>query len=1021
MPTWLNVAEKPSVAKQIQLTLSNGRSETIRSCSRFNPVFEFTYRGNITMLVTSVAGHVTEEDFTGPAKSWSGFPLRELFTVPITKVIRDNVKDIKQNIEFLMRRADTLVLWLDCDREGENICFEVIEIARNAAKRNFSVKRAHFSALTQRDIQFAIDRLREPDARLSEAVEARKEMDLRIGAAFTRFQTLRLRDVIPGVVGVTSFGTCQFPALGFVVRREWERFGFEPEDFFTLRLHHGNTTFTSVRGAIFDQVAATLIYEDLLLRASWGVSSLEIEEMSIEKCEGDERSETVNVNRAEVVDVRQYRNHRRPPFPLSTVMMQKLAATNLHISSEKSMQLAESLYQDGYLSYPRTETNHFKFTKDELLDLVRLQTGNAEVGSFAENMLQDTNTRFCTPLNGGQDDKAHPPIHPTKLYNPSSSSSNPGEVEKLKLYQLIVRHFFACLSPPAVEAQTTVTIAYGGEEFSTRGSTVVSPGWTEIFPYAQRGSTTIPNYQLHETFVPSSVLLDKSTTSPPPRLTETALISAMDENGIGTDATIAQHIKTLIDRQYVKRVGQSMEPTLLGMALAAAYDVLGLSSLLQPQLRAQMEAAMGDVAAGKATKKDVVNASVFFYKEVFDRLLAREKDFLQVVHHFMQQRDGVDSSLPIRLIRGGEGDGCRQGEAEVSCSSHIRGAALSTNPINMIFLSDVHTIDRCFGQCGRCQNALSLVESKQDIPRHFLQCFHCTLQFRLPNFRYADITVLSPAVMCPICQFSVLQAENRERHTKYTFCPHCFQHPPPPSSNLSADIENTGVTDFRCMHCLHPSCSLAKGREQISITKCISCKTSDLRLRQSAAGASYILSCSGYPSCAFRIGLPKASRIEVVMPPQRCGHCHARMLCFDFRGVQPVPGLEEVEVACVQCDIRLKEYLVVLNPGSTPGSGRGGESGDIANSLEQEVSRRSTHPYTLPSIESLACEGGRRGQTNVGRGRGVGNNAVSTVAGASYCACGAPAKQLISRKPNSYGKAFRTCAMRKCGFFEWCE
>lgn len=1019
MPVWLNVAEKPSVAKQIQLTLSGGRSETVRSSSRFNPVFQFTYRGSITMLVTSVAGHVTEEDFTGAAKSWKGFPLRELFTAPITKCYRENVKDIKENIENLMRRADTLVLWLDCDREGENICFEVVEIAKRAAKRNFTVKRAHFSALTQRDIQFAIDHLREPDARLSEAVEARKEMDLRIGAAFTRFQTLRLRDSVSSITGVTSFGTCQFPALGFVVRREWERQGFLPEEYFTMRLYHTKTTFVSVRGSIYDQVGATVLYEDMLLRAAHNSVSLpaRVDEAKHER----EECGTDGMYRVEVVNVRQCQNHRRQPFPLSTVMMQKLAATNLHMSSEKSMKTAELLYQDGYLSYPRTETNHFTFTNEELLDLVKIQTGNHEVGAYAEKMLQEASTRFCTPLNGGQDDKAHPPIHPTKLFT-SSFDADEKNGEKMKLYQLIVKHFLACLSPPAVDAQTIVTVVCGGENFTASGSTVVSPGWTEVFPYAQRSSTLIPNYQLHETFIPTSILLEKSVTSPPPRLTETALISAMDENGIGTDATIAQHIKTLIDRQYVKRVGQSMEPTFLGMALAAAYEALGLSSLLQPQLRAQMEAAMGDIAVGRATKKDVVDAAVSFYREVFDRLVAREKDFLQVVICFMRQDEEFGLTQPYRFVSGElcgrlpEGEG---GANELIPNSSAVG--FSTNSIDSSFLVDVQVVDTAFGQCGRCQNALVLVESAQDNSRRFVQCRYCTLQFRLPNTKYVTVALYSPSVMCPLCQFSVLQAESRERHTKYTFCPYCFQHPPPPSVNISSDIESIGMTDFRCTQCVHPSCVLAKGKEHIGITKCISCKTNELRLRQTASGNKYLLSCSGYPCCTLRIGLPKAFRIEVVFPTQRCLHCQALMLCFDFRGVQPVPGLEEVEVVCVQCDIRLKEYLVILQPGSRIGNEKEEDNRDLASSLNDQTGiQRSAQPYTLPSIHSLGSEAGRRGTATSGQ-HGVVSSSAKSNSGVVHCGCGVAAKQLVSRKTNSYGKAFRTCAARKCAFFEWCE
>lgn len=914
------------------------------------------------MLVTSVVGHMMDVDFTGAAKSWGNFPLRDLFSAQISKSVKSSLEPVKNNIKALMNRCDTLVLWLDCDREGENIGFEVIQIAQEV-RPHITVKRAHFSALTPRDIQHAADNLREPDRWLSEAVEARQEMDLRIGAAFTRFQTLRLRENLKDVSGVVSFGPCQFPTLGFVVRREWERSGFVAEDYFTMHLSHEKTHFTSSRGSMFDQLGATLLLEDMITRS--------------QTIQYSDSGGEISAHHACVTQVNQREQRRRPPPPLATVAMQKLASTHLRISSEQCMKLAESLYQEGFLSYPRTETDHFTFTERELLDFAALQVNNREVGGFAAQLVEDPSHRFRKPLSGGHDDKAHPPIHPTKLYEGSPAD------DKYKLYMLVVRHFLACVSPDAVDAKTTVSIRYGGEDFTTSGTAVVEKGWTEVFSYNRSSSTTIPNYRLHETFRPTAVRLDKSVTAAPPRLTETALISVMDENGIGTDATIAQHIKTLVDRQYMKREGQSMVPTPLGMALAAAYQILGLASLLQPQLRAQMEAAMGDIVARKATRADVVRAAVGFYSEVFDRLNARGDDFLRLVGHYYQQYGGSPGA-GSDAAAGGRGP-------------------YATNHPGAVVRTDTRVVREGFGMCGRCRRPLQLVSvGNPDAGQQMAQCVPCNLQLRLPNSRYANLSATS--TVCPICQFSVVQAENTERQSSYSFCVHCFSKPP---RDFSSDVESMG--DLRCYQCLHPRCPLAKGREQLSIMKCISCGVGELKLRRSPNGVC--LACAGHSECHLRIGLPTASSVEP-NPQQRCQQCRSVMLTFNFHGVQPVPGLEEVETICVYCDRRVEGYLTIIHPGAGAARATRADALELAPSpAPAAASAQQQQAYVLPSIRSLNAP---RPPAAAPSFAGPGTSAVN-------CNCGVPAKQLVSRKENSSGRPFRTCASRKCGFFEWCD
>jgi len=183
----------------------------------------------VEMIFSSVAGHLLELEFQAPYNRWHGCRPGELYTAPVAKqVARGEGEKIQRNLQTLARQAQWLVLWLDCDREGENIAFEVIQVCR-AVNPRLVIKRARFSALIQRDILHALNHLMEPNANESAAVDARQEIDLRIGSSFTRLQTLLLQnrfdwqEYIPAgrESMLLSYGPCQFPTLGLIVQREW--------------------------------------------------------------------------------------------------------------------------------------------------------------------------------------------------------------------------------------------------------------------------------------------------------------------------------------------------------------------------------------------------------------------------------------------------------------------------------------------------------------------------------------------------------------------------------------------------------------------------------------------------------------------------------------------------------------------------------------------------------------------------------------------------------------------------------
>ena len=248
----LNVAEKPSVAKSVSQLLNGGPPQREQSLSQYNPVFRFDYlveSKNIEydMIFTSVRGHIMEYTFGPQNKMWALNTSRDLYQANIFHSLNPDSKIIKDNLITLARRynINTLILWLDCDREGENIAFEVIEIINSLNIRNLQILRASFSAITKRDVINAMNNLAPPNKNLSDAVEIRQKIDLIIGSSFTRIQTLTLKDVYlqknvniqqKNNKSVISYGPCQFPTLNFVVERAEKIRKFVPEEFYYLIL-----------------------------------------------------------------------------------------------------------------------------------------------------------------------------------------------------------------------------------------------------------------------------------------------------------------------------------------------------------------------------------------------------------------------------------------------------------------------------------------------------------------------------------------------------------------------------------------------------------------------------------------------------------------------------------------------------------------------------------------------------------------------------------------------------------------
>ena len=373
MITVLNVAEKPSVARNLAqvfgqcpgasssnngprvpnqaaqvFTIDNVRFPSVMSA---NSNAEVPHR----MVVTSVRGHLSNIDFAGNFRSWGGCSPAQLFSAPLEVYVDDDKRPLENTLKGLARQCGALILWLDCDREGEHIAYEVQQVCEKGNSRlslnsnGFSlVYRAKFSTVLPNEIQRALRTLGRLDMRMVDAVAARMELDLRVGSAFTRFQTYRLQQRFDGFNDkVISYGPCQFPTLGFVVER-WARIEtFVPEDFWTIEMSitvdvandensptgrsRGRTLKMNwKRGRIYDHVLALAFFD---------------------VCR--------DFGEATVTNIYGRPKNRWRPIPLATVELQKRCAKFLNIGSESFMHSAEALYNDGLISYPRTETEIF--------------------------------------------------------------------------------------------------------------------------------------------------------------------------------------------------------------------------------------------------------------------------------------------------------------------------------------------------------------------------------------------------------------------------------------------------------------------------------------------------------------------------------------------------------------------------------------------------------------------------------------------------------------------------------------
>ena len=472
----LIIAEKAIAGKRIATILGKGNVE--QKTSQGVPYWIVP---NKNAIVFPLSGHITTIDFPIRYKAWQGVDLRKLVNADIeTKYTNPK---LTKALDKLLSKANTLIISTDADREGENIGLEVVSRVKEV-NPSLEIRRARFSAITPKDIQDAFADLGDFDFNLAYASEARRAIDLVWGAVLTRFLS-----IAAGRYGKSflSAGRVQTPALALIVDKERERLAFEVTPYWvvTANLSAKNVDFvaTHKKERFLDKETAQKVV--------------------------NKKADT-----ARVLSVTKRKKTLKRPIPFDTTEFLR-AATALGFSASDAMSIAESLYQKGFTSYPRTDTNIYPKNLD-LKDILRKLTAlPEELGSLAKQLQKQG---VSTPSAGGKSAHDHPPIHPTGIFDKSQMTAR-----EWKLYELIVRRFFATLSTDAMVNTVRLDLDIAGEPFVATGQTLIDKGWKEYYPYSTLKEVILPELAKGDEAKVKKLVLEEKETKPPARYSQGSL------------------------------------------------------------------------------------------------------------------------------------------------------------------------------------------------------------------------------------------------------------------------------------------------------------------------------------------------------------------------------------------------------------------------------------------------------------------------------------------------------------------
>ena len=571
------IAEKPDSARKIAEGLA-GLTATVNDHSDVLDV-PHAFDGNHYIVFSSM-GHMFQ--ISDPQTNRGIFPLYDLGWFPTG----DDPKGIfsgRSRFHFLMRRklekisaltkgVQKFVNACDYDIEGEIIGFNILEYACEGKGR--SSLRAKFSTLTKDDIRRAFSSLTPSGSSFALAGRMRHYADYLWGINMSRALTASAnRSASTRTIANLSIGRVQGPTLAFVVDREVERLANVPVPRWDIKcmLKKGNVSFEAQlrNSPIKIEARAKEIYE---------------------QCLGSKFAKVLAADKTVL---------KFPPrYPFNLGDLQGEAYRLFRFPPSFTLAIAEKIYLQALISYPRTDSQ--KLPRGiEPEKILRKLTHHPSLGQLTNKLLSDPKKRSF-PWQGPSEDPAHPAIFPTGEV-PKKFLSDP---EK-KIFELIMRRFLNTFAPDAIFEREAFSLDIACNEFRSEGGIVIDRGWIEYYPHFQTNfpSLNIP-LEVGEEVLVERVNLEKKLDGPPSRYSEGSLLAKMERERIGTKATRAETISTLMKRNYVQKNRNELVPEAPGFSV---IELLREQSpeILSTEMTRKLETELESLQSGKDTDQAI--------------------------------------------------------------------------------------------------------------------------------------------------------------------------------------------------------------------------------------------------------------------------------------------------------------------------------------------------------------------------------------------------------------------------------
>jgi DNA topoisomerase-1 len=677
------ITEKPIAARRIATALDDAKTPT--EVRKRGASYYECKRGSDNLVVVYALGHLFELKQT--EKGWT-YPRMEMFWVPRYEVEKKatQTKPIINLIKGLSKDVDTFVVATDYDIEGSLIGYLTLKHA--CGKDPQGAHRMFFSSLTDSEVQHAYDKMSDSlDFPMIEAGQVRHEIDWLYGINLTRALTLAVKNTA-GWFKIISTGRVQGPTLSFVAEREQMINLFVPHPFWTIQ--------------------AKAMHKDTEIELEYSKKQIETK-IDAENIVKALHGETALVD---AINSRTTTQQPHPPFNLST--LQSEAYRHFGFKPSGTLAIAQALYLNALISYPRTSSEKLPQT----LDLKEILKGLGKMKDYATMVKQVMQAGNLTPVQGRKTDPAHPAIHPTG----SKPTKRLTPTEK-KLYDLIVRRFLSLFGEPAVKEHLRADIRYEDHTFYLRGLRVLKHGWMIFYGvYAKTDERELPEISKGDTLLLSHVEAEEKYTQPPPRFNPASLLKLLERENLGTKATRAMIVDSIKSRGYT--LNDRFELSTLGYALFETLERY-LPDILSPELTRYLENEMNDIQE-EAKDREAV-------------LMKAKTELLNLLENFRSQEEAIGKDLVAGLQR------YWKSREEL-------------------------------GACPKCGDGILRVIRSPKTGKRFVGCSNysegkCDQTFPLPQ--KGDITPLDK--MCPFCGYQMFQVTSKRRKWEtcinWTECP----------------------------------------------------------------------------------------------------------------------------------------------------------------------------------------------------------------------------------------------------------